>query len=115
MPVLLVAAGKVIVMLCAYAGIIASQKIYTRTDGLGLQIMVRCLKYFIEDVWFSHFLCKFALEANTLLKLVRGVPFSQNKIEACFKSNRDVLATVSKYYSKSCIFSHTTSHIDAEK
>jgi hypothetical protein len=57
MPVLLAVAvaagaGEVIVMLCAYAGIIASQKIYSRTDGLGAQIMLRCLKYFTvsEDV-----------------------------------------------------------------
>jgi hypothetical protein len=54
MPVLLAvgAAGEVIVMLCAYAGIIASQKIYSRTDGLGTQIVLRCLKYFTvsEDV-----------------------------------------------------------------
>jgi hypothetical protein len=68
MPVLLAVAGEVIVMLCAYAGIIASQKIYSRTDGLGAQIVLRCLKYFTVKqgcLIFTNFLCKFALKANT--------------------------------------------------
>lgn len=97
MPVLLAAASavEVIVMLCAYAGFIASQKIYTRTDGLGGQIMVRCLKYISprEDVWFSQI-----FYVNLLWKQIRRKKSNERSASLVLKTHLRVLRTADVFW-----------------